>query len=161
MAALGFGLPKTAFTSLMKQVNLIVHLLQTDFLYPLFRLFTGFLRNCVFDMNLTIFTVLQGPHLLAPTGSDLSKYGDLNNVFAGYHYDLNFLTIHGRCRFPGLFIWLKDGRKVPVKVPEGCLLLQAGKQVSAFHDVWIVHWWIALLYVPMISVIELGSSYSL
>ena len=72
---------------------------------------------------------LQGPHLLAPTGSDLSKYGHLNNVFAGYHYDLNFLTIHGRSRFPGLFIWLKDGRKVPVKVPEGCLLLQAGKQV--------------------------------
>jgi len=89
MAAIGFGLPQTAFTSLMK----------------------------------------QGPHLLAPTGSDLSKYGHLNNVFAGYHYDLNFLTIHGRSRFPGLFIWLKDGRKVPVKVPEGCLLLQAGKQV--------------------------------
>lgn len=90
MVAIGFGLPKTAFTSLMK----------------------------------------QGPHLLAPTGSDLSKYADLNNVFAGYHYDLNFLTIHGRSRFPGLFIWLKDGRKVPVKVPEGCLLLQAGKQLE-------------------------------
>jgi hypothetical protein len=77
----------------------------------------------------TFVTDLQGPHLLAPTGSDLSKYGHLNNVFAGYHYDLNFLTIHGRSRFPGLFIWLKDGRKVSVKVPEGCLLLQAGKQV--------------------------------
>lgn len=72
----------------------------------------------------------QGPHLLAPTGSDLSRYGKLNSVFAGYHYDLNFLTIHGRSRFPGLFIWLKNGRKVAVKVPEGCLLLQAGKQVS-------------------------------
>lgn len=75
----------------------------------------------------------QGPHLLAPTGSDLSKYGNLNSVFAGYHYDLNFLTIHGRSRFPGLFIWLRDGRKVPVKVPEGCLLLQAGKQVCSEH----------------------------
>jgi hypothetical protein len=68
--------------------------------------------------------------LLAPTGSNLSKYNELGYVFAGYHYDLNFLTIHGRSRFPGLFIWLKDGHKVPVKVPEGCLLLQAGKQVS-------------------------------
>lgn len=80
-----------------------------------------------------VLGVLQGPHLLAPTGSNLSKYDDLNTVFAGYHYDLNFLTIHGRSRFPGLFIWLKDGRKVPVKVPEGCLLLQAGKQVSSLH----------------------------
>lgn len=84
----------------------------------------------------TFVTDLQGPHLLAPTGSDLSKYGHLNNVFAGYHYDLNFLTIHGRSRFPGLFIWLKDGRKVPVKVPEGCLLLQAGKQVIIWLGTW-------------------------
>ena len=89
---------------------------------------------------------------MAPTGSDLSKYGDLNNVFAGYHYDLNFLTIHGRSRFPGLFIWLKDGRKVPVKVPEGCLLLQVGKQVSDFYDFRIVHWWTVLLYPTWILV---------
>lgn len=90
MAAIGFGLPRTSFTSMMA----------------------------------------NGPHLLAPTGSNLSKYNELGYVFAGYHYDLNFLTIHGRSRFPGLFIWLKDGHKVPVKVPEGCLLLQAGKQLE-------------------------------
>lgn len=34
------------------------------------------------------------------------------------------LTIHGKSRFPGLFIWLRDGRRVPVIVPDGCLLLQ-------------------------------------
>ncbi|KAL2652342.1 hypothetical protein R1flu_020470 [Riccia fluitans] len=90
MAAIGFGLPKAAFTSLMK----------------------------------------EGPHILAPTGCDLSKYGKKDTVFAGYHYDLNFLTIHGRSRFPGLYIWLKDGRKVPVSVPPGCLLLQAGKELE-------------------------------
>ncbi|TXG55804.1 hypothetical protein EZV62_017117 [Acer yangbiense] len=90
MAAIGFGLPKDAFTSLMK----------------------------------------QGPHLLAPTGSDLSRYGQEGIVFAGYHYDLNFLTIHGRSRFPGLNIWLSNGQKVEVKVPVGCLLIQAGKQIE-------------------------------
>ncbi|XP_028774343.1 uncharacterized protein LOC114753660 [Neltuma alba] len=90
MAAVGFGLPKDAFTSLMK----------------------------------------QGPHLLAPTGSDLKKYGQEGTVFAGYHYDLNFLTIHGRSRFPGLNIWLRNGQKVEVKVPVGCLLIQAGKQIE-------------------------------
>lgn len=71
----------------------------------------------------------QGPHLLAPTGSDLQKYGQEGTVFAGYHYDLNFLTIHGRSRFPGLNIWLRNGQKVEVKVPIGCLLIQTGKQV--------------------------------
>ncbi|KAL1802587.1 hypothetical protein ACET3Z_031234 [Daucus carota] len=72
----------------------------------------------------------QGPHLLAPTGSDLSQYGKEGTVFAGYHYDLNFLTIHGRSRFPGLSIWLRNGQKVEVKVPIGCLLIQAGKQIE-------------------------------
>ncbi|XP_040995322.1 uncharacterized protein LOC121241564 [Juglans microcarpa x Juglans regia] len=90
MAAIGFGLPKGAFTSLMK----------------------------------------QGPHLLAPTGSDLRRYGQEGTVFAGYHYDLNFLTIHGRSRFPGLNIWLRNGEKVEVKVPIGCLLIQTGKQIE-------------------------------
>lgn len=51
-------------------------------------------------------------------------------MFAGYHYDLNFLTIHGKSRYPGLHIWLRDGTRVPVRIPDGCLLLQAGKQLA-------------------------------
>ncbi|MED6171807.1 hypothetical protein PIB30_044225 [Stylosanthes scabra] len=90
MAAIGFGLQKDAFTSLMK----------------------------------------LGPHLLAPTGSDLQKYGQEGTILAGYHYDLNFLTIHGKSRFPGLNIWLRNGQKVEVKVPLGCLLIQTGKQIE-------------------------------
>ncbi len=53
-------------------------------------------------------------------------------------------TIHGRSRYPGLYIWLRDGTKTPVKVPPGCLLLQAGiqfewltggKVLAGFHEV--------------------------
>ena len=87
-----------------------------------------------------------GPHLLAPTGSDLghAEFGKVGTILAGLHYDLNFLTAHGRSRFPGLFIWTRDGRKVTVKVPAGCLLVQAGKQLehltaghvlAGFHEV--------------------------
>merc|ERR1712078_941237 len=36
---------------------------------------------------------------------------------------------HSIC-FPGLYVWLRDGSKVPVKVPDGCLLCQAGKQIE-------------------------------
>ncbi|RYP21406.1 hypothetical protein DL765_002307 [Monosporascus sp. GIB2] len=43
-----------------------------------------------------------GPHLLAPTASDLVKYGKRDTILAGFHTDLNFLTIHGRSRYPGL-----------------------------------------------------------
>ncbi|KAF8913122.1 hypothetical protein CPB84DRAFT_1760395 [Gymnopilus junonius] len=87
-----------------------------------------------------------GPHLLAPTASDLLKYGKKNTILAGFHSDLNFLTIHGRSRYPGLNIWARNaGKRIPVKIPEGNnLLVQAGKQLehitgglikAGFHEV--------------------------
>lgn len=77
----------------------------------------------------SLFTEMmkRGPHKLAPTGSDLTRYKP-GTVFAGFHYDFNFLTIHGKSRYPGLFAWLRSGEKFKVSVPEGHLLLQAGKQ---------------------------------
>ncbi|KAI8865403.1 Clavaminate synthase-like protein [Ramicandelaber brevisporus] len=86
-----------------------------------------------------------GPHLLAPTASDLGKYGEVNTVLAGFHYDLNLLTIHGKSRYPGLHIWPRNGKeKMMVRVPDGCLLVQAGKMmeiltggviVAGYHEV--------------------------
>lgn len=72
----------------------------------------------------------EGPHLLAPTGSDLAKHSIPGTVLAGCHADLNLLTVHGRGRLPGLFVWTRRGEKVSVRVPEGCLLLQAGMQLE-------------------------------
>lgn len=77
-----------------------------------------------------------GPHLLAPTGTDLEKYGDKHSVMAGYHADLNFITCHGKSRYPGLYIWLRNGTKMEVKVPHGCLLMQAGKQLEWLTGGW-------------------------
>ncbi|KAK4097620.1 Clavaminate synthase-like protein [Parathielavia hyrcaniae] len=73
-----------------------------------------------------------GPHLLAPTASDLQKYGQKDTILAGFHTDLNFLTIHGRSRYPGLHIWARNtGKRIPVKIPQGnYLLVQAGKQLE-------------------------------
>ncbi|KAF8225108.1 Clavaminate synthase-like protein [Tricholoma matsutake] len=87
-----------------------------------------------------------GPHILAPTASDLGKYGRKDTILAGFHSDLNFLTIHGRSRYPGLHIWARNtGKRIPVKIPEGnYLLVQAGKQLehlsgglikAGFHEV--------------------------
>jgi len=88
--------------------------------------------------------IQSGPHLLAPTASDLEKYGSLHQILAGFHKDLNFVTLHGKSRFPGLFIWLRDGKKIPVSIPDGCLLAQAGMQfeyltagsvIAGYHEV--------------------------
>lgn len=56
------------------------------------------------------------PHLLSPTASDLVKH-DVGTAFAGFHYDLNFLTCHGKSRYPGLFIWLRNWKKLACKIP--------------------------------------------
>jgi len=64
-------------------------------------------------------------HLLAPTASDLVK-NDVGVAFAGFHYDLNFITCHGKSRYPGLFIWLRNWKKMACKIPQGCLLMQSG-----------------------------------
>ena len=79
------------------------------------------------DRNVFTEMMKRGPHKLAPTGSDLNKF-KVGTIFAGFHYDFNFLTIHGKSRYPGLFAWLRSGEKFSVAVPEGHLLLQAGKQ---------------------------------
>jgi len=85
-----------------------------------------------------------GPHLLAPTASNFHKFNKLGTVLAGYHYDLNFITAHGRSRYPGLYVWTREGSKRVVKIPSGCLLVQAGKQfeyitgghvLAGFHEV--------------------------
>lgn len=78
------------------------------------------------------FTSLMkdGPHLLGPTGADLGKHRAVGTVLAGFHSDLNFLTIHGKSRFPGLHVWLRDGTRAAVKVPHGCLFIQAGQQLE-------------------------------
>jgi len=72
----------------------------------------------------------HGPHLLAPTASDLSRHTRVGQPLAGWHSDLNLLTIHGKSRYPGLHAWLRDGSKVAVSVPAGCLLVQAGQQLE-------------------------------
>ncbi len=79
-----------------------------------------------------MLTFGPSPHLLAPTASDLQKYGEKDTILAGFHTDLNFLTIHGRSRYPGLHIWARNtGKRIPVKIPEGnYLLVQAGKQLE-------------------------------
>lgn len=85
-----------------------------------------------------------GHHLLAPTGVDVLNNNDLKTVYASYHKDISFFTIHGKSRYPGLYVWLRNGKKVPVKIPDGCLLLQVGEQLewlsggffhSGYHEV--------------------------
>jgi len=77
----------------------------------------------------------------------MEEYGKVDTVLAGFHYDLNFLTIHGKSRYPGLHIWKRDGKKMIAKIPDGCLLIQAGMQMewltggvikAGYHEVAVI-----------------------
>ena len=72
-----------------------------------------------------------GAHLLAPTGTDMEKYaGQVGTTLAGFHYDISMLSLHGKARYPGLFIWTADGKRLPVIMPNGTLLVQSGIQIE-------------------------------
>jgi isopenicillin N synthase-like dioxygenase len=61
------------------------------------------------------------------------KYNEKDTILAGFHTDLNFLTIHGRSRYPGLHIWARNtGKRLLVQFPPTgrYLLVQAGKQLE-------------------------------
>lgn len=80
------------------------------------------------ERNFLSNTIVNGAFMLSPTAVDLqtTKVGD---VLAAFHRDFDLLTIHGKARYSGLFAWLNTGEKFMVRVPEGHLLLQAGKQL--------------------------------
>lgn len=95
------------------------------------------------DKNAFTSRMKGGAHLLAPTGSDLEK-NDVGAIFAGFHYDISFMTIHGKSRYPGLSVWTRNWNKRAVKIPQGCLLVQAGRSfehitggyvLAGFHEV--------------------------
>lgn len=88
-----------------------------------------------------------GNHLIAPTIMPLENIiGTENKIVAGFHNDISYMSCHGRGKYPGLTIWTRDNTRIRVKVPENCILIQAGRQLQyitngyilgGFHEVTI------------------------
>ena len=80
---------------------------------------------------------------LIPGGSNIGRER-VGTVFTAYHYDFNLTSIQGRTRYPGLYAWTRDGSRVAVNPPEGCLMIRTGRQFewltggrvwNGFHEV--------------------------
>lgn len=52
--------------------------------------------------------LVGGANKLAPNANDLRRCYK-GEPFTGIHYDFSYMTIHGRSRYPGLFVWLPNG----------------------------------------------------
>jgi hypothetical protein len=68
------------------------------------------------DKYAFIGKIKKGDYYLAPTGIDLSKTVE-GQVLTGFHHDYDFLTVHGRSRYGGLYAWLNTGDKFRVDIP--------------------------------------------
>lgn len=81
------------------------------------------------DRQQIVKMMKHGPHIMGPTGTDLSK-GYLGKVLAGVHYDLSLITVHSKSNIRALICWTRNGQPFLVEVPDGCLLVQAGKSLE-------------------------------
>jgi hypothetical protein len=58
------------------------------------------------------------------------RHGFEGTTLNGFHYDLNFLSYMAEVDFPYLNIWLKNCKKIAMKVHAGCLLIQKGNMLA-------------------------------
>ncbi|CAI8596263.1 unnamed protein product [Vicia faba] len=86
--------------------------------------------GCDIPMDTFSSSMHLGPHFLVASGYDLRNFGEEGTLLSPCHCDSTFLSIQAGNMFPGLNIWTKGGRKVEVAIPDGCLLVQTGKQME-------------------------------
>ncbi len=69
-------------------------------------------------------------HKVAPTFASLYHHRRVGEALAVFHQDIDFLSIHlGEAR-GGLFVYDATGKRCEVTVPDGCFLVQSGRQLS-------------------------------
>jgi len=74
--------------------------------------------------------ITTGNHILSPVGTCLDAYAQRSKALSSFHVDLNYITVHGKCRYPGLAIWLPNGNRIPVFTPPGSMLMQVGSSLE-------------------------------
>ena len=52
--------------------------------------------------------IVNGDFYVSPTGIDLRK-SEPGKLLTAFHRDFDLLTMHGRCKYPGLYAWLNTG----------------------------------------------------
>ncbi len=77
------------------------------------------------------FTSLMndGHHKIAPTYASYWEDRKPGTVQAALHQDIDVFAIHAQGTHSGLFVYTENGERLEVRVPPGCFLVQAGRQL--------------------------------
>ena len=107
-----------------------------------------FIKNVIHDLLVLLMSFRQITRISFQFDWPLINYGQKGTISTKYHPDFNFLTIHGRSRYPSLDIWARNTAKrvrLGVKIlPGNNFVVQAGKQLEhitgglikgGFHEV--------------------------
>jgi hypothetical protein len=83
------------------------------------------------DLPEDYFTRLMhdGHHKIAPTFASYYENPEPGSVQGALHQDIDMFAIHARGTHPGLYVYSEAGRRLEVRIPRGCLLVQTGRQL--------------------------------
>jgi hypothetical protein len=71
----------------------------------------------------------NGHHKIAPTYASYWEDRIPGTVQAALHQDIDVFAIHAQGTHSGLFVYTENGERLEVRVPQGCFLVQAGRQL--------------------------------
>jgi len=71
----------------------------------------------------------NGHHKVAPTFASFHRDREPRTIQAALHEDIDVFAIHAQGTHSGLFVYTETGVRLRVSIPEGCLLVQAGRQL--------------------------------
>lgn len=96
---------------------------------PLFEISRMLARGLGLDSDYFTRLMHNGHHKVAPTFASFYRDRQPHTIQAALHEDIDVFAIHAQGTHSGLFVYSETGERLRVSVPEGCLLVQAGRQL--------------------------------
>jgi hypothetical protein len=98
-------------------------------LNPLFAISRMLATGLGVDPDYFVRLMHDGHHKVAPTFASFYQDRSPQTIQAALHEDIDVFAIHAQGTHSGLFVYTETGERLRVSVPEGCLLVQAGRQL--------------------------------
>mgnify|MGYP001949971174 CR=1 FL=1 len=92
----------------------------------------------------------NGTLYLSPPAVNLEET-KLGDVITAFHRDFSLVTVHGKCRYSGLYAWLLTGEKFRVQLPQNHVLVQSGRQLEWLTGGYLQAGWHEVIHNEMVE----------